>query len=212
MLNMYNQSIEMVGDIEKTSRRNTEPTLYHIRDNRGNPVIQILDMMGAFLFEPNNNENDYPFPPLINKTINCPNRKIWLQVIEPAYMDSATRERYVLRVECLHDIISTKDKHIILLNKIDKYHASHTSSKNSPDVIKLVDSNYPRLLSIYKNTHPISLWFHKYNCAVVPFCTGYYYEVFDKEWNPQVNGTPSNDIFPAMLWKVIKKMVHPLNG
>ena len=162
-------------------------------------------MMGELFFEPHNNETDYPFPPLINKIISCPNRKIWLQVIEPNYMDFATRERYALRVTYFHHRITSKDKHIIILNKIDKYQTSHRSSKEVPDVIKLVDSNYPHLLSPFRNTHPISSWFHKYDCAVVPFCTGYYYEKCDKEGNPQVYVTPSHDIFPSMLWKVIKK-------
>ena len=63
---------------------------------------------------------------------------------------------------------------------------------------------YPNMFEPFKNQNPITKFFKKFNCEVVPFQTGVY--------NQTVNGglayTESDDIYPRMLWNKLYSLIR----
>lgn len=164
---------------------------------------QILEGPGELYFNPKSPNEDYPT--YIDQLIEFPNRKIWVFILEPNWMDEKDRLNYVDRIRKLRRDIKPKDKIILLLNKVDT--ADDLVLQGGvikPNALqKEIADSYPGIFELFLNKIPISNWFTKYNCTVLPFQTGKYKQSDDGQIF--ISG---NDSYPRNLWQVITKMVR----
>ncbi len=165
---------------------------------------QILEAPGELYFNPERPNEEYPT--YIDQLIDFPNRKIWIFMLEPNWKDEKDRLNYVDRIKKLRRDIKPKDKVILLLNKVDMGDdlvlQGGVIKQNA--IMKEIADSYPGIFGLFLNKIPISNWFTKYNCVVLPFQTGKYKKSDDR----QILFTSGNDSYPRNLWQVISKMVR----
>ena len=103
----------------------------------------------------------------------------------------------------LRQYISSKDKTIIIVNKIDK--TPFLESKSIIDrkgVFNHIRMEYPELMEIFLNVSPFFKFFKPYDCTLVPFMSGRY---TSRDDGPLLY-VPSSKEFPQTLWnELIKK-------
>lgn len=90
--------------------------------HEGRTICQILEGPGEYYFKPESPHED--FPKYVNAIINSANRKIWAIMVEPAKtnerMDQMARNNYVSKIRQLKTRITSSDKVVFVLNKVDK--------------------------------------------------------------------------------------------
>ena len=170
---------------------------------KGRTICQLLEAPGEFYFNPK--APNAPFPRFFNaiKASKC--RKIWSIMVEPDWGNESDRLNYVNRIKKLRTLMTTKDKSILVYNKIDKteFLIDGSGHAHMGPAIKNVRDLYPGIFEPFKNTTPIVNLFSPYNCDFTIFQTGDYSIANDGTSVFQ----PGSDVFPHRLWKIIEKHV-----
>lgn len=169
----------------------------------GSIKCQILEGPGELYFDEDNPDKE--FPTYLNQIITSNNRKIWIFMLEPDWKDTKDRENYVDRITKFSKQIKSRDKVILLVNKVDKADGLVINTgvvKYSP-LLKEIKDSYPGILKPFENKIPISNWFEEYRCKIIPFQTGLY----STTNSGKLKYTKSDDRYPKKLWNVIKKIV-----
>lgn len=170
---------------------------------KGRTICQLLEAPGEFYFNPKN--PNAPFPRFFNaiKASKC--RKIWNIMVEPDWLDESDRLNYVNRIKKLRTLMTTKDKSILVYNKIDKteFLIDGSGHAHIGSAIKNISDLYPGIFEPFKNTTPIVKWFTPYSCDFTIFQTGDYSTADDGTSLFQAG----SDVFPRNLWKIILKHV-----
>lgn len=168
--------------------------LYKVHDTRGYPILQIIDSQGSEWVDSNNESLRHGFHSAqINQVIGSPNKKIWTYITEPNWGTAADRKSYVESIWLLQVATSRKDKHIVLLNKVDK-----DVSLTHKGIECFLDMQYPALFETFRNKDFLFKWFRKYYCDILPFMTGQY-----NMENDHAIFTNGPDTYPEILWKKI---------
>lgn len=143
---------------------------------KGKPICQILEAPGEYYFNPDDPFKQ--FPTYIHSIITGDNRKIWSIFVEPDWNDLTPRMNYVTKIGKLKSQLNPTDKVLFVYNKVDT-----TEYVISPGNVKLnliqknIEDLYPNIFTFFENQNPITKFFTKYNCDLVPFQTGYYNEL-----------------------------------
>lgn len=173
---------------------------------RGKPICQILEAPGEYYFNPaDEKEPRKTFVGYIENIIKSPNKKIWINIVEPDWKDESDRMKFVKKIALLKSKIYRNDKSIFLFNKIDMTEFVYGQG----DVYmgparKYVADNYPGIFLPFKNPSPITSLWRSYNCRFVPFVTGSYNEV-EVAGETKVKYEEGTDIYPRRLWTEIGK-------
>lgn len=184
--------------------------LVQVEDDRGRVICQILEGAGEDYFpketETALNRAEIPFPHYMSQVFATTNKKVWAFITEPNWnVDQNDKNEYVDRIDyCKQQYSGTKDKYVIIYNKVDKTRLQRTSTsvaiKNA--MIKCGEE-YQGLFENFRNHSPLPFT-RDYLCEFVPFSTGTY-------GLPDENGitsyTASNDAYPAQLWNMIIKLI-----
>lgn len=142
---------------------------------KGKPICQILEAPGEYYFNPDDPFKQ--FPTYIHSIITGDNRKIWSIFVEPDWNDLTPRMNYVTKIGKLKSQLNPTDKVLFVYNKVDT-----TQYVISPGNVKLnliqknIEDLYPNIFTFFENQNPITKFFTKYNCDLVPFQTGFYNE------------------------------------
>lgn len=168
---------------------------------KGRSICQILEAPGEGYYMPETDTGT--FPRYVNNIISNNNRKIWLFVVEPNWLDKADRQGYAAKIKKLQTKIKRQDKVVFLFNKIDKTEfvlgGGHI---NTPEAIKSIKNQYEGIFEPFRNENPITRFFSEYRCEFVPFSTG--------DYSPKVDGgmvyEPGDDVYPRRLWNTILKI------
>ncbi len=177
--------------------------LVKVSDKQGKTICQILEAPGEHYFNPN--DSKAVFPKYVNTIIQSNNRKIYSIFVEPSWDEASSRKGYVERVKKLSTMMSNGDKVLFIFNKIDKTNfVIRPGVISMNNAIKNIMDLYPNMFEAFKNQNPITKFFKKFNCEVVPFQTGMY--------NGTVDGglmyTQSDDIYPKILWNKLYSLVR----
>lgn len=171
--------------------------------SKGRTICQLLEAPGEYYFNPNDPFAD--FPNFLNTIISKSNRKIWAIMVEPEFANQGDRINYVTKIEKLNKKIRERDSIAIIYNKIDKSNfvispgRIHTSS-----AINSVSDLYPGLFEKFRNNHPITRFWRKYNCHFIPFQTGDY----SKTTTNTLTFQEGPDEYPRNLWREILRMIR----
>lgn len=171
---------------------------------KGRPICQLLEAPGEYYFNPK--APNTPFPRYFNAIKSSKNRKIWTIMVEPDWANEEDRKNYVTRIKYLKKQMATKDKTIVVYNKIDKTDFLIDNSGNAQigAATKNIKDLYPGIFEPFRNTQPILSWFTPYNCDFTIFQTGDYTKT-DAGTKVFQQGA---DVFPRKLWNIIIKHVR----
>lgn len=137
--------------------------------------------------------------------INCSNKKIWIYFTEPEWEQSAERNSYVKTIQHIKMISSKRDRHIVMLNKVDRDASlnpqGHVLMVKGMGIERFLDLQYPGLLKLFSNNCFFSKWYRKYCCNILPFMTGDYQQKADG----RIVYSLGPDIYPETMWKYIMK-------
>ncbi len=165
---------------------------------KGKPICQILEAPGEGYYLPKADTGN--FPKYVNNVINNKNRKIWLFVVEPDWLDEADRQGYAAKIKKLSTKMHSTDKVIFLCNKIDKTPYVLGSGRINTNAARTAIGNqYKGIFEPFRNENPITRFFSEHRCLFIPFSTG--------DYNERVDGGISyeagDDCYPRNLWKEI---------
>lgn len=168
----------------------------------GSRLCQILEAPGEYYFNPK--RPNAGFPNYVNAIISNSNRKVWMIMVEPDWMDEKDRKNYVTKIHSLKGRMRPTDSAIFVLNKIDCTNfVRGVGNINKAAAIREVKDLYPNIFNEFKNQNPITRWFKEYNCEFVPFQTGYY--------TPALNGVTYQEgprEYCLKLWGAIMKNIR----
>lgn len=170
----------------------------------GRTICQILEAPGEYYFNPKAPIS--PFPRYFNAIKSSKNRKIWTIMVEPDWENEVDRLNYVDRIKKLRTQMATKDRTIIVYNKIDKTDFLIDNSGNAHVGLarKNIRDLYPGIFDPFINNTPISRWFVPYNLDFTIFQTG--------DYSAAADGTSlfeqGPDVFPYRLWKIIMNRIR----
>lgn len=200
---MFMQNIDTENALPGTAY--TDFLLLQVSKN-GGTICQFLEAPGEHYFDLSN-IGVTNFPPYMTQIIRTlPNRKIWVFVAEVHWeVSQKTRQAYINRIRnCKNMLANQYDRFLILYNKIDKreelFKDGHIITRAAETKMR---NEFPGLVDVFKNTHPITSLYRSYNYKFVPFCTGYY--------SKSVNGLTyieSEDRYPKMLWNALLKCIR----
>jgi hypothetical protein len=195
--NLINSNDAAVG----TGRMNF--MLIEVRMMNGRILCQILEAPGEYYFNPKNPKAD--FPAYVNSINTSNNRKIWVFMLEPNWLDSNNRRDYVDKIGELKKDFRPRDKAIFLYNKIDKtkFIISPGQVRES-SALKDITDNYPGIFMPFKNQNPITKFFKEYRFDFIPFQTGKY----AKTINGVLKYQESAEEYPRRLWNTILKRIR----
>lgn len=168
-----------------------------VRNSTGSPICQILEAPGEHYYNPGTTTTDYP--PYVNAIINSRNRRLWAVMLEPNWETTEIRRMYVDNIKFLKKKFKPRDKIVFIYNKVDQ-----TSVTKQSDTIKEVENHFPGIFEPFRNANPVTRFWKKYECDLVPFQTGDYSKMVKggKTW------VPSDDEYPKKLWETIIKMIR----
>lgn len=170
-------------------------TLVEVYNQVGRKLCLIMDTPGDYCFHTSRmNQLD------LSTLFQFNNPKAFLFFIESDWNDLHDRKGYVERIREVKLFLSPKDKSVVLYNKVDRSpFLISPGSVNMRGVFYDTKNMYPGLLETFKNQSPITRLFRPYNCSLVPFSSGVFYE-----YNGRICFEPSIDAYPSNLWKEIK--------
>ncbi len=171
---------------------------------KGRTLCQLLEAPGELYFDPK--APNSPFPKFLNAIKSCRCRKIWTIMVEPDWLNESDRLNYVGRVKKLRTHMTSRDKAVVVYNKIDttEHVIDGNGNAHFASAIKEVKDLYTGIFEPFKNQTPIINLFKPYNCDFAIFQTG--------DYNLAQDGTtvfePGPDIYPHRLWNIIMKRVR----
>lgn len=170
----------------------------------GRTLCQLLEAPGELYFNPK--APNTPFPKFLNAIKSCKSRKIWTIMVEPDWLDEEERKNYVERIQKLKTQMTTRDKAIIVYNKIDitGHVIDGNGNAHMAAAIKDIRDNYVGIFDTFRNTTPIVNLFKPFNCDFAIFQTGDYMQAEDGT-NVFEQGP---DVYPRRLWKIIEKRIR----
>lgn len=176
------------------------PLLFRVTSNTGTPLFQIFDQSGYGYFDENNRNS----PIRLKEILECPNRKIWLFILDMNRKNYGIAVKYAERIKEMKKYISSNDKVLVIVNKIDQATIGNPYNRKRKImnyVAQEIKNIYPRLLSSFKNNNPITQLWKPLKCDIILFSSGY----FSLSNKGQERYLPSPDIYPIQLWNSIKK-------
>lgn len=185
--------------------------LLEVIDNRGNKICQILEAPGEHYYSDADPNAD--FPAYISALINNHTRKIWVVMLEPNWRPKANSQDYQLsgyvnKIHELSRVINQRDKVLFLYNKVDSTHLVQGQGVvNYSQMIKEIKQNFKGVFDPFVNKNPITKFWRKYNCDLLPFSTGSYNQ-YTEGTEIKVKYTMGPDIYPKKLWEKILKLVR----
>lgn len=202
----FNNMLNTTTALQGTGRNDF--LLVKISDKFGTTVCYILEGAGEDYFPSKKlpNKAQVPFPPYMTGIFGANNKKIWVFLTEPNWKVSfEDKAAYVQRIRfCKRQCMSSKDKAIILYNKIDTTEYVYSAEKvHRENAMRGCNDEYPGLFQIFKNERKW-LFSEPYTCKFVPFSTGIFGEVIP---NTPQHYDASNDLYPATLWETIIKCI-----
>jgi hypothetical protein len=170
---------------------------------KGRTICQILEAPGELYFNPGN--PNAPFPRYLNAIKSSRCRKVWTIMVEPDWQNEQDRLNYVTRIKKLKTLMTTRDRAVIVYNKIDKteFLINGNGQVHMFAAVKNVRDMFPGIFEPFRNTTPILSLFTPYRCDFVPFQTGDYSLANDGTSTFE----PGPDEYPSKLWRVIMKHV-----
>lgn len=174
----------------------------------GKPICQILESPGEYYFKPS--DPSAQFPLYINDIINNKNRKIWVLFTEPSHTNrlmshSDKRGLYSKKISKLKSKLSSRDRIIVLYNKIDETPFVNGIGKiNYRQAIKDVQNNYDNIFAPFKNLNPITKLWQEYRFDFVVFQSGDFVKTEDGSYSFSVG----NDYYPKKLWEFLLKNIR----
>ena len=197
MCDEFNEMVTSVNAAQSTSQISF--MLLKV-SQKGFPICQILEAPGEHYFNPNDRSVTGNFPRYIDNVKNNNNRKIWLFIVEPDWLDDTDRLRYSEHIKQLKKNMRPQDKVIFMFNKVDKTKFVIAPGKvNIRQAIQSVGYQYKGIFEPFCNQNPITKFFKKYNCEFVPFSTGNYHRAIDGD----IYYEQGPDEYPRNLWKMI---------
>ena len=169
--------------------------------HKGRSICQILEAPGEGYYQPKADKGI--FPRYVNNIISNSNRKIWVFVVEPNWLDDSDRKGYAAKIKKLQTKMKRQDKAVFLFNKIDKTPFIQSSGHiNTTAAIKFIKNQYPGIFEPFRNENPITRFFLEYRCKFIPFSTG--------DYNTKIDGglvyEQGDDMYPRRLWNVLLKI------
>ncbi|MCQ2351445.1 MAG: hypothetical protein MJ003_05665 [Paludibacteraceae bacterium] len=170
----------------------------------GRTICQLLEAPGEYYFNPE--DPNAPFPAYVHSIMSASNRKIYLFMVEPDWMNPSDRKNYVSKIANVKTNMRRGDKSLIVFNKIDltPYQINGNGKVYVGQALKNVKDMYPNLVELFKNDIPLIRLFKPYNCGFSTFKTGDYV----KTANGSYTYIESADNYPAKLWKDIVKYIQ----
>ncbi len=169
----------------------------------GKRICQILEAPGELYFNPEKPTAE--FPSFVNTILYGNNRKIWAIMVEPNWMDRSDRQNYVNKIRSLKSRMRSSDKAAIVFNKIDMTNFVISPGHiHTVSAIKEIENTYPGIFEPFRNVHPITKFWRKFDCHFVPFQTGAYSRTADGKQTFQ----EGPEEYPRDLWKVITKIIN----
>lgn len=166
----------------------------------GKSICQLLESPGEFYFDKNN--PNAPFPNFLNTIFSKDNRKIVAMMLEPDWLEDADRKNYVRKILDMKRKMRSRDRSIIVFNKIDKTPFVIAPGRiNRRSALKEVRDLYPDLIESFKNLNPITSLWKPYEVDFVPFQTGDY----SMTSSGRTTFQEGPDEYPRMLWEKILK-------
>ena len=174
----------------------------------GTPIVQILEAPGEHYYDPNDrSEPKSEFISYIQKVINAPNRKLWIYMTEPNWKNRGDRENYSRKVASMKTKTDSRDKSILLFNKVDTTNfVQRMGEVNQKAAEQHVSNMYPGLFDCFKNQNPITSMWKPYACTLVPFSTGTYTEILI-EGKKRKKFTEGPNAYTLKLWNTILKSI-----
>lgn len=204
----FNEMLSTTKAIKPTNHNDF--LLVQVEDSNGGVVCQILEGAGEDYFpkktETTVNRSKIPFPPYMTQVFATNNRKVWAFITEPNWrVEPSDKGEYVDRIDfCKQQYSGKRDKYAIIYNKVDTTGLQKSASTvHVKNATKACAEEYNRIFGLFRNPSPWPLK-KEYLCEFVPFSTGTY-GLPDE--NGEASYTPSNDAYPAQLWKTIMELI-----
>lgn len=125
-------------------------------------------------------------------------------MLEPDWNDMGPRNNYVARIRDLKSRLMPKDKVVFVYNKIDLTPFVISGGEvNTSAAIKNVQDLYRNIFVPFENQNPITRFFKKYNCELVPFMTGDYSE----NMTGGFTYTEGHPVYARKLWLALLKLI-----
>ncbi len=189
-------------DVAADSTDNLSFMLVKVSKN-GKDICQILEAPGEHYFDA---DNELPFPTYIHTIINNSLPKTWVVFVEKNWENGQVRGRYSNKVASMFNLMSSKDKVILLCHKADKHLAYFNRNQPRTDLFsKDIKNQYPAIFgraggqgffSSLSNTFTQSYEF-------VVFSAG----TFTTREGGGQTYIASNEVYPKRLWEKILKTV-----
>lgn len=182
--------------------------LVEVLTSTGKRICQILEAPGEYYFSPS--DPSKPFPNYVNRIFSLPNRKIYLFMVEPNWMNESDRRAYVTRISGLKQYnMNPRDKAIFLYNKVDE-----SPYVISPGVVNLqgvktdIANMYPGIFTKFANVNPITRLFRPYNCGLIPFSNGFFNYAALADGTQKKTYVQGPDAYPGNLWNRLMKLIR----
>lgn len=184
--------------------------LLEVLDPRCNRLCQILEAPGEHYHSIQNPQA--PFPAYINQLIASSTRKLWVVTLEPNWIPAAKCQdynlsQYVAKIKTLKTKINKRDRVLFLYNKIDATSLMiDQTTVNKSMMFKDVANHFVGVFAPFRNQNPITSWWRKYNCDLLPFSTGTFspYKLGTKDETKYDIGS---SVFPEALWRSIMSFI-----
>lgn len=185
------------------STHNLNFMLVNISDMNGNRICQILEAPGEHYFD---EKEDAPFPTYIHTIANNSLPKTWIFLVEKGWKNASVRQKYANKITQMFNLMTAKDKVILLCHKADIHTAYFHAGK--PDKAKFyqdIKEQYPAIFSKAGGQGVFSKLLSSsskdYNFVV--FSAG----AFSSRADGGQTYTESNEHYPKALWEEIQKTV-----
>lgn len=182
--------------------------LVEVLTGTGKRICQILEAPGEYYFSPSDPAK--PFPNYVNNILSLPNRKIYLFMVEPNWMDDSDRRAYVTRISTLKQHhMRPRDRAVFLYNKVDD-----SPFVISPGVVNMqgvktdIANMYPGMFTKFANVNPITRFFRPYNCDLIPFSNGFFNYAALADGTQKKTYVQGADEYPHRLWNRLMKQIR----
>lgn len=177
----------------------TSIMMVNVYDKNGRKMCSIIDTPGE-LYQTKNHE----LLQYINTIIEAPNPKIWIYFLQPEINSANSMTKFRQSINDITKICSTRNKHVILLNKIDLI-KDYVDINNKQQLFSFIENRFPDILAIFRDGSFSEFLLHKFHIYkrpyLMPFQTGSYHESETMGLVYQ----PSNNSFPQALWDLISR-------